>query len=88
MQPLAGYTGKPDNVFMVHPVVLSVQIVYRDYILSECAGCWYQVCGDSTGNSKGLHLSGCNHTYVHDVTIYHAGSFAIFQEGGSNNTFE
>ena len=73
---------------MVHPAFLSVQIVHQNLFLPDCAGCWYQVCGDSTGNNKGLHLAGCNHTFVHDITIYHAGSFAIFQEGGSNNTFE
>ena len=39
-------------------------------------------------STKGFMVDHCNHTTVRDMTIYHAGSFAMFQTDGSNNTFE
>ena len=36
----------------------------------------------------GLLVDSCDHTTIQDLTIYHAGSFAVFQTNGSNNTFK
>ena len=38
-------------------------------------------------STMGLLVDSCDHTTIRNLTIYHAGSFAMFQTNGSNNTF-
>ena len=38
-------------------------------------------------STKGLVVDYCDHTTVRNLTIYHAGSFALFQQDGTNNSF-
>lgn len=52
-------------------------------LLKPCALC--QARGNTS--TMGLLADSCTNTTIRNLTIYHAGSFALFQTNGSNNTF-